>query len=117
MVMIRIRAMLVALSVLGLSGCVVAPYYPAQSGIYGPYGAPVAVANVPPPAPYPEVIPAIPYAGAAWISGYWGWNGGRHRWVSGYYSQPRPGYHWTPHRWQPVGGRWQLHGGAWGRRH
>jgi len=114
----RMRATLVALSALALSGCVVAPYPYQGAGYADPaYGQPIAVANVPPPAPYAEVVPVMPFVGAVWVSGYWGWHGGRHNWVSGRWAQPRRGHYWVPHRWQPVSGRWHLSGGTWMRQH
>jgi hypothetical protein len=105
----HIRATIAALATLALSACVVAPY-PYYSSAYD---QPVAVADVPPPAPYAEVVPAIPYVGAVWLSGYWGWSGHRHQWVPGRWEQPRPGYYWRPHRWEPMSGRWHLRGGGW----
>lgn len=95
-----------------LSACVVVP---AHRGYYegGYTGAPAVVVDAPPPAPYAEVIPVAPYPGAVWINGYWGWSGGHHRWVPGYYERPRPGYRYEPHRWENSGGRWRLHIGGW----
>lgn len=65
-----------------LGGCVVAPVpgpvyaepagYPVNAGVYAP---------IAPPQPYYEVQPAMPFPGAVWISGYWGYNGGRHQWT------------------------------------
>ena len=109
-----------------LSACVVAPYphravyaqpapaYPAPAPGYDEE-APMAEAPMAPPAPYAEVIPVIPFAGAVWIGGYWGWNAGRHVWVGGRWEHPRAGYIWEPHRWVAVGGRWHLRGGGWRR--
>lgn len=99
-----------AVSIL-MSGCVVAPasvpYAVAADGVYAP---------VAPPAPQMEVIPPIPFVGAVWIGGYWGWSGGRHVWVQGHYSRPNPGFRWQPHQWvQRPGGGWVLHGGRWVR--
>ena len=112
-----------------LSACVVAPYPPrrvvyAQPAPVAPMPAPVYVqepvdeyvVDVAPPAPYVEVVPAIPYAGAVWIGGYWGWGGGRHYWVPGRWDHARPGYAWRPHAWVQVGGRWHSRGGGWERR-
>ena len=96
-----------------LSACVVAPYprhadyYPAPGGV---------VSDVAPPAPYAEVVPVIPFPGAVWIGGHWGWSGARHNWVPGRWDRGRPGYGWRPHRWESRGGRWHLQGGGW-RRH
>ncbi|MDQ6627125.1 MAG: hypothetical protein M3Z29_01545 [Pseudomonadota bacterium] len=104
---------IVALSVASLSACVVAPARP-----YG-YAVPageVIYADVPPPAPYVEVVPAPPFGGAVWLGGYWGWRGGRHEWVHGRYEAPRPGYEWRPHHWEQRDNRWHLQGGAWVRR-
>ena len=96
-----------------LSACVVAPV--GRPYGYAP-GAEVVIADIAPPAPYVEVVPAAPYAGAVWIYGYWGWRSGRHTWVGGRYEQARPGYFWQPHRWVARDGRWHLEGGAWMRR-
>lgn len=105
--------LLPALALAGLlSACVVAPYYP-----YGYDASGEAVADIPPPAPYAEVVPVVPYAGAVWIGGYWGWRAGRHHWVPGYWDRPRPGYYWRPYRWQPMMGRWHLSPGGWARSH
>ena len=95
-----------------LSGCIVVPAHHAYGGGYTTAPA-VMVVDTPPPAPYAEVIPATPYPGAVWIGGYWGWNGGRHQWVPGYYDRGRPGYRYEPHRWENRGGRWHLHAGGW----
>ncbi|MDR0478654.1 MAG: hypothetical protein LBH31_02375 [Burkholderiaceae bacterium] len=116
-----------------LAGCVVAPapYYDpsgAQQGYPGAapgyaYGggypasgdAPV-YATMAPPAPYVEVQPVIPFAGAIWIGGFWNWSGGRYSWVGGHYERPRAGYSYEPRRWsQGSGGHWKL-GGGWKRR-
>ncbi len=99
-----------ALCAVALSACVVAPVRP-----YTPVGV-VAVADVPPPAPYAEVVPPPPFAGAIWIGGYWGWQGGRHVWIGGRYEAPRPGYYWQAHRWVQHEGRWHLEEGHWAKR-
>ncbi|MFO1217263.1 MAG: hypothetical protein U1E89_02655 [Burkholderiaceae bacterium] len=99
-------AVIAPLAAWSLSACVVAPYYPAGE----------VVTDVAPPAPYAEVIPAIPFVGAMWIGGYWGWRGGGYHWVPGRWEQPRPGYYWRPHRWEPVMGRWHFRGGGWMQR-
>lgn len=106
-----------ALACATLAGCVVAP---APGAVYNdPYGYPTQAAvyaPAAPPAPVYEVQPALPYPGAIWINGYWGYSGNRHQWVPGRYERPRPGYRYQPHRWQPVArGGWQLHGGGWVR--
>jgi len=105
----QLRTLALALTAAAaLSACIVVPA--RRGGYYADPGVDVA-----PPAPYAEVVPALPYAGAVWIDGYWGWSGGRHRWVPGYYERPRPGYRYEPHRWEPRGGRWHLRGGGWVR--
>jgi WXXGXW repeat (2 copies) len=106
-----VRFILPALSALLLSACVVAPYAPAHST----YDEPGATSEVPPPPPQVEVVPVLPFAGAIWLSGYWGWGGGRYHWVPGRWDRPRVGFMWAPHRWVPFHGRWQLRGG-WHRR-
>jgi hypothetical protein len=107
---------LAALCLSSLSACVVAPVgYYDNYGYGNGAGEAVAVAGVPPPAPYYEVRPAMPYVGAVWFGGYWNWYGGRHAWVPGYWGAGRPGYAWRPYRWAPYGGRWNLYGGGWAR--
>ena len=106
-----VRYILPALSALMLSACVVAPYGPG----YRTYDEPVATTEVPPPAPQVEVVPVVPYAGAIWLGGYWGFGGGRYHWVPGRWDRPRVGFVWAPHRWVPFQGRWQLRGGGWVR--
>jgi len=100
-----------ALAILALSACVVAP--PPQYGVatYPAY----TVATVPPPAPMGEVVGVAPYPGYFWISGYWGWIGGRYTWNAGHWQAPRPGYRWVPHRWVPQGNVWRGEGGRWER--
>jgi hypothetical protein len=100
-----------------LSACVVAPVgrpYGYDGYGYGPGGEAI-VADIAPPAPYYETVPPLPYAGAVWIGGYWGWQGGRHSWVPGRYERSRPGYTWQPHRWVAHDNRWHLEGGQWMR--
>jgi hypothetical protein len=62
-----------------------------------------------------EAIPAMPYAGAVWVNGYWGWRGNRHHWIAGRWDGPRVGHRWHPHAWVNLGGRWHLRGGGWVR--
>ena len=103
---VRNAAIVTALS-LSLSACVV---YPARVAYVGPT---IAIA---PPAPVVETYGAPPYAGAVWLGGYWGWEGGRHVWVGGHWEAGHPGYRWEPHHWVQVGGGWRMAGGRWVRR-
>ncbi|MEO5696724.1 MAG: hypothetical protein ABIQ60_06260 [Burkholderiaceae bacterium] len=116
----RSRLFLLAPVTALLTACVVAPYPYSRGAVYGDpgpsygYGSGVIV-DVAPPRPYVEVVPPLPYAGALWIGGYWGWNGGRHNWVPGRWDRARPGYRWQPHSWEQQGGRWHERGGGWNR--
>jgi hypothetical protein len=96
-----------ALTLTGLTGCVVTPVRPRFAG---------EVVMVAPPAPQVEVIGVPPAPGHIWIAGYWGWVGGRHVWVGGHWDAPRPGYYWEPHVWVHTGAGWQLREGHWARR-
>ena len=132
-----VRTAVVVLCVASLSACVVAPYRGyGGGGVYnsgggggvrygqpvpsvnqgGAYDQPVVIVDAAPPAPYVEVIPVLPFIGALWIAGYWGWQSGRHYWVPGRYERPRAGYGWNAHSWVQQGGRWHLYGGGWYRR-
>jgi hypothetical protein len=69
----------------------------------------------PPPAPLVETVPVIPFPGAVWIGGYWGWGPSGYYWNRGYWGRPpHPGGAWVPGRWHhhPRGyyynpGRWR----------
>ena len=114
--MLHPKLLIVSLSAILLSACVVAPY--PRNVVYAEprgYDSVVVVDAAPPPL-YVEVTPVMPYAGAFWIGGYWGWNAGRHQWVPGRWDRARPGYNWRPHAWVQQGGRWHLHAGGWARR-
>lgn len=109
-------AALLAGACAALTGCVVAPAYPA----YG-YGGDVVAGDVyAPMAPPPlrtEVIPVAPSPAYVWIGGSWGWGGGRYNWTPGRWAMPpRPGYGWRPGGWSHGPRGWQGHGGHWGRR-
>lgn len=108
---LRLAAMVAATT--ALSACVVAPYPQNQMGYAQPgFDQPDVVAGIAPPAPYIETLPVVPFAGAIWLNGYWGWSNGRHQWVPGRYERPRPGYRMEPHRWvQGSRGNWHLRGG------
>jgi hypothetical protein len=108
--MSRLKMLLAALPLAALSACVVAP---PRHVVYTEPGGVIAEVDVAPPPPQVEVVPAVPYAGAVWVGGYWGWNAGRHVWIGGHYEHPRPGYVWEPHRWVVAGGHWRLMGGGW----
>ena len=54
---------------IALAGCLAyVPGPPPMDGVYAPG---------PPPEPVVEVVPAIPYPGAVWLGGYWGYGGRR----------------------------------------
>jgi hypothetical protein len=105
-----------------LSGCVVAPY--PQYGYAQPapqYGGPqyqgdAGVVMQAPPVPQYEAVGVAPFLGAVWIGGFWNWSGGRYTWVGGHWDHGRPGYHYVPHRWEPVAhGGWRQQPGRWER--
>ncbi len=82
--------------------------------IYQPAPAVQAVVvETAPPQPIVEVRPAVPFAGAMWIPGYWYWHGTRHFWAGGRWSAPQPGRVWEPHRWERDGFRWRFVVGRW----
>jgi hypothetical protein len=116
------RLLLIPCLALLLGGCVVAPYphrgvYSQPVPSYDPrYDSGGAVVDYAPPAPLVEVIPAIPFAGAVWIGGHWGWHGGRHHWNHGRWDHPRHGHAYRQHGWSNHGGRWHERRGGWHRR-
>ena len=90
---------------------------PQPTVVYEPAPEPAqpVEVEVAPPTPIVEVRPALPFAGAVWIPGYWHWNGARHVWVGGRYSAPRAGYAWEPARWEPHGRFHRWVPGHWRR--
>jgi hypothetical protein len=73
----------------------------------------VISAEVAPPAPIAEAVPA-PRAGFTWSPGHYTWRDGSYTWVSGQWIADRPGYAWAPPHWvQRTDGTWTLAGGAW----
>ena len=103
------RAVALVLGTAALGACAVEPVgYGAH-----PYYGGVAYVTVAPPAPRVEVVGVAPAPGYVWISGYGGWIGGRHEWVPGRWTAPRPGYRYEPHRWEREGDGWRLHEGRW----
>jgi hypothetical protein len=68
-----------------------------------------------PPEAIVEVRPAMPFAQAVWIPGYWHWHGRSHQWVGGHWSAPRVGYRWETARWERDGGRYRYYPGGWRR--
>ncbi len=112
---LRLPQAAVALATLALGACVVQPVGPD----YGYGGAayytpgPYAYVSTPPPEPRVEVMGVAPGPGYLWLTGYWGWAGGRHEWVPGRWEAPRPGYYYEPHRWVHEDRGWRLHEGGW----
>jgi hypothetical protein len=89
---------------------------PAAAYYEPPPPAPAVPVQAAPPEPIVEVRPALPFAGAIWLPGYWHWSGATYVWIGGRWSAPRPGYVWESHRWERRGDHWeQVHGG-WRRR-
>jgi hypothetical protein len=88
---------------------------PEPTQVYQPPPPPVnpVVVGTPPPTPLEEVRPAPPFEGAAWIPGYWYWNGTRHVWVAGRWSAQPSGYTWEHARWEKHEGKWWHRPGHW----
>jgi hypothetical protein len=105
-------------ALLALGGCVVAPVAPAGRPLPPPPLAvlPGPVIELPPPAPYAEVIPMAPGPAYVWIGGHWSWYLGRHVWIGGRWALPPPGHGWVPGYWGRHGPGWRWHGGYWRRR-
>jgi len=98
-----VLAALTAVTLAGLSACVVEPA--------GGYYADVDVA---PPPPRVVITPDV-RAGYVWAPGYWRWNGHQHVWVDGRYLRERRGYHWRPAHWETRRGRYHFEQGHWER--
>lgn len=73
------------------------PTYPAYQTYGQPQNETITYGPAPPPMRV-EVVPALPFAGAIWIAGFWAWEGGRHHWVPGRYAPPVQGRRYERHR-------------------
>ncbi len=72
------------------------------------------VVNGPPPAPIAETRSAPPSATAAWVSGYWHWEGARYVWIPGHWENAPPGSQWyAPRYTQNTDGRFYYEPGGW----
>lgn len=100
-----------AISLVSLTGCVIAPY-----GRHAGYDTDGPYVDAAPPPPQYEVIPVAPALGYVWLGGYWTWNLGRHVWIGGRWALPPGGHHWSPHRWERGPRGWREHPGQWRRR-
>ena len=104
-----------ALAVIALTGCVVAPLPPPGPVVMQPGPGPVLVAPMAPPPVVVEPVIAAPAPGYVWIGGYWSWVGSRHVWTRGRWEAPRAGYRWVPRTWERGPNGWHQHGGHWAR--
>lgn len=69
--------------------------------------------SVAPPPPPREVIPVIPFTGAVWIGGYWGWQN-QWIWTPGRWTRPPSVHHrWTPPRYERQGPGTRYVPGYW----
>jgi hypothetical protein len=96
-------SLLVAVAALLATGCVVRERVVYATPPVAP--APDVVVTEDMPAPYVEVMPAVPRPGFVWVQGAWVW---RHHWVwvRGHWEHPpRPEAVW-------IGGRYEYRGGA-----
>ena len=110
---LRLLAALATSSLLG--ACIVVPVGHRHGGRVGETDDGDIVTVAPPPLQTEAVIIA-PGPGYFWISGYWGWIGGRHVWVGGRWEGHRPGWQWVPYGWTRYRNGWRASPGRWDRR-
>jgi hypothetical protein len=133
---VSLRLVPLAMSLMWLSGCVVAerpvhhvrvvepmgppppsvvivePSRPPASVVVVPAPAPpvavreTVIVHMPPPKPRVEVMLVRPSPRHVWISGYWVWRDGRHAWVQGHWELPPRG------RTVWVAPRWEARDGG-----
>ncbi len=99
-----------------LLGCTMlapAPNYYRPSVVYSDAIPDPIITDIAPPAPLYEVMGVSPTPDYFWVSGVWIWQNGHHVWRPGYWSAPRPGYTWMPHRWHQEDKHWHMDGGHW----
>ncbi|CAN5304971.1 hypothetical protein BH09BAC6_BH09BAC6_11680 [soil metagenome] len=59
--------------------------------------------------------PVVPYAGAVWIDGDWGWSGGRYVYHNGYWARPRVGRTYIRGTWERGNRGYTWRRGHWRR--
>lgn len=103
-------------AVLAIGALTVIPAVPAQAAPQVAVGINVGMPTAPPPTRFERLPP--PRSGYVWAPGYWAWSQRLHRhvWVDGRWLRARPGYRYTPARWQQgPHGRWHFSAGFWAR--
>ena len=98
-----------------LSACIMVPVGRTYGGRQPDYDDEGEVVGVAPPPPQVDVVIAAPGPGYFWISGFWGWIGGRHVWIGGHWAPHRPGWRWAPFGWYPYARGWRARPGRWER--
>jgi len=111
-----VRLLLLAPSLLFLSGCVVEESTRRSRPVYVQSAPPSAVEiiEIAPPPPQQEVIVVQPSPAHMWIHGYWAWQGGRHVWRDGHWElPPRAGSVWEEPRWEHREHGYVFVAGSW----
>ena len=57
--------------------------------------------------------PAVPYDGAVWVEGNWGWRGGNYAYTRGHWARPRTGRVWVGGNWEHGNQGYRWHRGHW----
>ena len=57
--------------------------------------------------------PAVPYTGAIWIDGDWGWNGAGYVYTRGHWEHPRAGHAYVRGAWEHTNRGYRWHRGHW----
>ena len=97
--------LVVGVLTMAMIGCLAYVPPPPPDAVYAPG---------PPPAPVVETVPVIPFPGAVWIGGYWGWGPAGYYWNRGYYGRPpHPGGTWVPGGWHHHSRGYYYHPGRW----
>ena len=60
-----------------------------------------------------STAPPLPYEGAVWIQGHYDWGGDGWVWLPGTYVRPRAGHQWVSPRYERDGGRVRYVPGYW----
>lgn len=72
------------------------------------------IVRVAPPNPIVEEQSAVPYEGAAWVPGYYTWDGSKYEWNHGRWDRPpRVGVEWEPGHWDHRGDGYVWIAGHW----
>lgn len=89
-------------------------HYNWHPGFWGPKGYAPIVAEIAPPPPRVEAMPASPGSGYVWAPGYYAFKDKAYAWTPGVWNRPpQPGFGWVAPTYVNTGGHYYFQPGRW----